>query len=91
MNNIFCILILLVARVGVSQQLVLTGAVTPVKPVELNDTYDGNYWKYTASFITPDASGKFRKPLPAQRPGGCGWATMRTANGYYSAPDGLCR
>jgi thiol-disulfide isomerase/thioredoxin len=68
MNNIFCILILLVAQVGMAQQLVLTGSVTPVKPVELNDTYDGNYWKKNASFVTTNAAGKFKKSITSATP-----------------------
>lgn len=68
MKNILLALMLITSRTAVAQQLVLTGSVTPAKPVELNDTYDGNYWKKNAAFVTPDASGHFRKTFTSTTP-----------------------
>jgi thiol-disulfide isomerase/thioredoxin len=61
MKTTFLILILVIADATVAQQLVLTGTITPLKPVELNDTYDGNYWKKTSLFVMPNAAGNFGK------------------------------
>ena len=56
------LLLLICAKICTAQQLILTGTIiggARHDSVEVNESYDGNYWKKNSVYLKPDASGNF--------------------------------
>lgn len=56
------LLLLIGTKVGIGQQLTLTGTVigaAKYNTIEVNESYDGNYWKKNSIYLKPDAAGNF--------------------------------
>ncbi|MFD0794716.1 TlpA family protein disulfide reductase [Mucilaginibacter litoreus] len=51
-----------------SQQLILHGTTKPGTTVEVNETYDGNYWKKSTVSLRADAAGQFKKTYSGSLP-----------------------
>lgn len=68
MRNIVLIGLCFFIQKGIAQQLVLRGTAKPGNSIEVNETYDGNYWKKNAVLIRPDASGHFKKSFSSSSP-----------------------
>lgn len=68
MKKIQLILLLLICtKAGIGQQLTLTGTIIGAAKhdsVEVNESYDGNYWKKKSVYLKPDATGNFHISYP---------------------------
>ncbi|MBB5395180.1 TlpA disulfide reductase family protein [Mucilaginibacter sp. AK015] len=58
----------LFAQTVFAQRLTLTGTTKRGTTVELNETYDGNYWKKQAVLLQADGAGHFKKYLIGTSP-----------------------
>ncbi|TFF33984.1 TlpA family protein disulfide reductase [Mucilaginibacter psychrotolerans] len=68
MKKILLILLLLIcAKTGICQQLILTGTIIGAAKhdsVEVNESYDGNYWKKNSVYLKTDKTGSFHISFP---------------------------
>ncbi len=61
MKKLILICCCLFAQKASAQQLVLSGMTRPGAVIEVNEPYDGNYWKKNTVLIRADAAGHFKK------------------------------
>ncbi|WP_159452746.1 TlpA family protein disulfide reductase [Pedobacter nyackensis] len=60
----FILLLVVCTTACLGQQLTLTGTVIGAAghdSIEVNESYDGNYWKNNSRYLKPDASGNFHE------------------------------
>lgn len=58
----------LFAQSVLAQQMTLTGTTSPGTTVELNETYDGSYWKKQAVLLQADGAGHLKKTFLGKSP-----------------------